>query len=63
MAKSKRHQFVITLSFDKPCTAAHALAEAKDCFHGNFYPTQHDDRDPGEGWIKGIRRLRVKREG
>ncbi|MER9436727.1 hypothetical protein NKJ04_17690 [Mesorhizobium sp. M0618] len=60
MAKKKIHEFVIRVRFDKPCTAAHAIAQVKDNIHGNFYPYQHEDHFPGEGWIKSFRHLPMR---
>jgi len=39
MAKSRRHEICIVLKTDKPCTRSEAVAFAKDCIHGEFYPT------------------------
>jgi hypothetical protein len=50
--KKRTHQFVITVTFDKPCTAAMALREVKD--DGGIdaggdvhYTTQYEDSEPG----------------
>jgi hypothetical protein len=43
----RTHTFAITVTFDKNCTATHALREVKDTIHGEFYPTQRSDDEPG----------------
>lgn len=56
----RRHQFVITVTFDKPCTKAEALLEVKDCIHGEFFTSAWDGRErfPQEFVVKGFRRLK-----
>lgn len=58
--KQRRHTFTITVVFDKPCTITHALREVRDTIHGEFYPTQRDDSEPGSYRVKRI--ARPKRE-
>lgn len=58
MAK-RTHTFAITVTFDKNCTAAHALREVKDTIHGEFYPTQMSDDQPGSYRVRKIARAKV----
>ncbi|MBU1249473.1 MAG: hypothetical protein KKB70_12285 [Proteobacteria bacterium] len=37
-AKSRRHEVVLVVTFDKPCTKRQAVAMVKDCVHDDFYP-------------------------
>lgn len=37
-AKKKRHEVVLVIVTDKPCTQDQAIAAARDCLHGEFYP-------------------------
>lgn len=53
--RKRQHEFVIRIRFDKPCTAAHALAQTKDNIHGNFYPDSWNRYDPEEAWIKSFK--------
>jgi hypothetical protein len=55
--KAKIHTFTIKVRFDKKCTSAHAIREVRDNIHGNFYPMQMEDTDPGEFWVRAIRPL------
>jgi len=48
MAKTQTHKLIVTVRFDRKCTAAHARREFADCIHGLHYPTQRDDSEPGE---------------
>lgn len=58
MSKKKRqHRVVMVLSFDEPCTQAHAVASAKDCIHGDFYPTSLNPGDPGKMVVRTVMRL------
>lgn len=56
--KARKHTFEITVTFDKACGAAHALREVKDTIHGEFYPTQRSDDEPGSYRVAGMRRQR-----
>ncbi|ARJ65970.1 hypothetical protein WV31_10055 [Magnetospirillum sp. ME-1] len=38
MPRMKTRKVVLNLTFDKPVTAEEAVAAAKDCIHGEFYP-------------------------
>jgi len=60
MAKklSRTHEVVLKVTFDRPCSAAHALAQVKDNIHGEFYPTQFEDKDPGLFTVKGAKSLK-----
>lgn len=58
MSKSRKHTFTITVTFDKACTASHALREVKDTIHGEFYPTQRDDSEPGSYRVASIGRVK-----
>lgn len=59
MTKQRTHEFVIRVTFDRKCTASHALTSVKDCIHGEFYPFQPDyDRDPGEFKVKSFKHLK-----
>lgn len=55
--RQRRHSFVITATFDKPCGRNTALREMRDCIHGDFYCTEYFDGDPGKfANVKIIRR-------
>lgn len=58
MAKARKHTFTITVTFDKACTASHALREVADTIHGEFYPTQFEDSDPGLYRVNKIGRVK-----
>jgi len=58
MAKARKHTFTITVTFDKACTASHALREVKDTIHGEFYPTQRDDSEPGSYRVNSFGRAK-----
>lgn len=45
--KQRKHTFTVTVTFDKACTTSHALREVRDTIHGEFYPTQLSDDQPG----------------
>jgi len=53
--KSRVHEVIVKIRFDKPTTRAHAVAEFRDNVHGDFYPTQLRDSDPGIFTIKTVR--------
>lgn len=53
--KERTHTLVLTVRFDKKCTKAHAAREVRDCIHGEFYPTQRDDDEPGSFRVSSIR--------
>jgi len=46
MAKNKRHEICLVVTFNKPCTKADAVRTAKDCIHGDFYPNSEKDGAP-----------------
>ncbi len=56
--KTKSHKFTISVTFDKPCTKEHALKSVRDCVHGDFYPYQMEDGEPGEFKIRGFGRIK-----
>jgi hypothetical protein len=58
--KARKHTFAITVTFDKSCAPAHALREVKDTIHGEFYPTQRTDDEPGSYWVRRIARIPAK---
>lgn len=58
--KSRSHLVLMRVTFDKPCTAAHAVREAKDCIHGEFYPTSLREGDPGTMTVRTIMRAPAK---
>jgi hypothetical protein len=35
--RSKTHEFVLKVRFDKPCTREYAVREVKNNVHGEFY--------------------------
>jgi len=56
----KRHSVLVTVTFDKPCTNAEALAAIRDTIHGDFYPvilTRDDAPDCFK--VRRIDRLRL----
>ncbi len=46
----------MTVTFDRPCTLSHAVAQSKNCIHGVFYPDALNDTDPGQFKVKSITR-------
>lgn len=59
MAKKQRtHTFRVTVTFDRACTESHALREVADTIHGEFYPTQRTDDEPGLYRVKNFKRLK-----
>lgn len=53
--KKKTHYLKMRVTFDRPCSSAHARASVSDCIHGVFYPYQKDlDVDPGEFKVRSI---------
>lgn len=58
--KKRIHALKITVTFDKPCSVTHAAKEVADCIHGDFYPTQYDDRDD-PGLFKVVKIVRLNR--
>lgn len=56
-ARTKRHQLVITISTDKPCTKAVALRELRECIHGEFYMAQLSDREPEVFCVRSFKPL------
>lgn len=57
MTSSRRHQFVITVTFDRLCTQRDAIAAVRDCIHGEFYPTAWSERDPEVLKVRGFKPL------
>lgn len=58
--KSRTHTFKITVTFDKRCSVSHALREVKDTIHGEFYPTQRSDEEPGSYRVRKIARSSLR---
>lgn len=52
--KSRTHKLIVNVTFDKPCSKAHAAKEFADCIYGEFYPTQFKDDDPGTFRIRSV---------
>lgn len=44
--KARSHELIIRVNFNKPCTLSHARLAARDCIHGDFYPTAIRPEDP-----------------
>lgn len=61
--RRRTHKLTINVTFDKPCTKAHALASVKDCIHGVFYPFQWDDTMPGEFRVRSFTNHKEKENG
>lgn len=57
MTKSRKHTFTIAVTFDKQCTKQHALLAVRDTIHGEFYPTQRDDSEPGSYRVSSFAKL------
>lgn len=57
MKKARVHSFQISATFDKACGAGHALREMRDTIHGEFYPTQRSDAEPGKYRVRTIGKL------
>ena len=53
--KSRIHEVIVKIQFDKPCTRSHAVAEFRDNVHGDFYPTCYDAQQPEMMKIKSVR--------
>lgn len=58
--KSRFHEVVVKVRFDKPTTRAHAVAEFRDNVHGEFYPYARYDSDPETMMITSVRGYRRK---
>lgn len=56
--KSKTHQLIITVLFDKKCTKQLALREVRDSIYGEFYTTPSSDDSPDTFRVKSIRIVR-----
>jgi len=57
--KTRKHKLTISVTFDRPCTKAHAQESVTDCIHGTFYPYQPDvDTDPGEFVVRSFTRAK-----
>ncbi len=54
MKKSKVHEVVVKIRFDKPISIAGAVAAFKDNIHGEFYLTAWCDNDPETMVIKSV---------
>lgn len=57
MAKARRHQLVITVTFDRLCSKRDALAAVRDCIHGDFYPTTFREGDPERFKVRAFNAL------
>lgn len=55
MAKTT-HRVVVTVTFDRPCTAKHAAACVRDEIHGEFFPFAREG-EPEEFRVRGVRAL------
>lgn len=53
--RSKTHKITLTVTFDKPCNRAQAVAAVKDNVHGTFYPVAYTDADPEEFRVRSVR--------
>lgn len=53
--KTQTHTLLITVRFDKKCTARVARRNVKDCIHGDFYPTAYEDDEPDKFKVTSIR--------
>lgn len=53
--KQRRHTFTVTVTFDRACTRATALREARDNIHGQHYCAPYEDKDPDEFRIRSVR--------
>lgn len=60
--KKRIHYFTIRVAFDKPCTAGLALRAVREDGGidagrgaGSHYPTQYEDSEPGEFWVRSIK--------
>ena len=54
--KQRRHEVVLVVTFNRPCSEAHAVAQVKDCINGDFYPSAWDDKDPDEFVVRTAKR-------
>jgi hypothetical protein len=54
MANPRTHQVILTLTFNKPCTAKFARDAARDCIHGDFFPTSYFNH-PGHFKVRGVK--------
>jgi hypothetical protein len=52
---------MMELTFDRACTQTFAVAAAKDCVHGTFYPTSLEPSHPGEMRVRKIARVAKSR--
>lgn len=43
--RQRKHAMVIHVTFDKPCSAAEARREVRNCIHGEFYCDDYWQRD------------------
>ncbi|QFT31826.1 hypothetical protein FIV00_15150 [Labrenzia sp. THAF82] len=56
MAKQRKHQVILTLSFDKPVSAAIAKSEARNQFKGGeYFIAQMDPSDAGLFKVIGVK--------
>jgi len=53
--KQKRHEIVLVIRADKPCTKAFAINMVKKLVHGEFYPHSWEDEDPETFRIVGCK--------
>lgn len=59
--KKRVHRVMMELTFDRACTQTFAVAAAKDCIHGTFYPTSLEPSHPGEMRVRKIARAAKSR--
>lgn len=60
MSKSKTHRVILTVSFNKKCTAAEARRAVADNIHGEFYPNPERDDGPDKFRVRSVRRALAK---
>lgn len=51
----KTYSFVLTVTFDKGCRAAHALAQVRNVIYGEFYTTSFNDAEPDTLRVRSIK--------
>lgn len=59
MKKQRTHVVTMRVTFDKPTGVKAAADAVRDCIHGEFYPTQFDDSQPGSFKVKSVRPAKV----
>ncbi len=53
--KSRIHEVIVKVRFDKPTTRGVAVHMFRDNVHGEFYPWSFDETHPGTMTIKSVR--------